>query len=377
MKTQIKNMGRRIPLIDLKQQYRSIKEEIDSAIKGVIDAQEFIMGREVKLFEEEMAKFCDANFAIGVSSGTDALILSLKAIDIKQGEEVITTPFTFMATAGAITNSGGTPVFCDIDPETYNIDPEEIKRRMSDRTRAIIPVHLYGQCADMDKILEVGRANKLTVIEDCAQAIGATYKGRKAGSMGQAGAISFFPSKNLGAFGDGGMVVTNNKDLASKLKLMREHGSSKKYVHSIVGTNSRLDNLQAAILRVKLKVLDSWAESRRKNALLYNECFKNSGVTTPYVPGHNVHVYHQYIIRVKDSKRDSLAQHLENLGVASRVYYPIPLHLQECYKSLNGKEGDFPHAEEAARTTLAVPVYPGLKEDEISRIADSIKSFLK
>jgi len=305
-----------------------------------------------------------------------ALVLALKAIGIKRGDEVITTPFTFIATAGAISNVGGVPVFCDIDPLTYNINPEEIEKKITKNTKAIMPVHLYGQCADMDKILDIAKRNNLKVIEDTAQAIGATYKDKKAGSMGDLGCISFFPSKNLGAFGDGGMIVGKDKALVDKVKLLRLHGSNKKYMHSIIGTNARLDNLQAAILRVKLKHLDLWTKKRQENAKLYNSLFEGTDVVTPHVPSYNTHIYHQYIIRVASAKRDSLIEHLAEKGVSSRVYYPISLHLQECYKFLNYKIGDFSNSEEAEKTTLALPIYPELTEENISYIAEAIKSYL-
>ena len=366
----------KIPLLDLQKQYQSIKPEIDAAIKKIVDSQNFIMGEDIKLLEDEIASYCDTKFGIGVSSGTEALVLALKAIGIKEKDEVITTPFTFIATAGAISNVGGVPVFCDIDPLTYNINPEEIEKKITKNTKAIIPVHLYGQCADMDKILDIAKRNNLKVIEDAAQAIGATYKNKKAGSMGDLGCISFFPSKNLGAFGDGGMIVAKDKTLADKIKLLRLHGSDKRYVHSIIGTNARLDNLQAAILRVKLKYLDSWSDKRRENAKVYEDLFKGTDVVTPHVPEYNTHVYHQYIIKVPAEKRDGLLNKLSELGIASRVYYPIPLHLQVCYKALGYKIGDMPRSEEAAKTTLALPVHPDLGEKDLSCIAQSIKDHL-
>ena len=367
---------RHIPLLDLRQQYKSIKGEVDSAIKKVIEEQNFIMGEDVRLLEKEIASYCGVRFGIGVSSGTDALILALKAVGINQGDEVITTPFTFIATAGAISNAGGKPIFCDIDPKTYNIDPEEIEKKITKKTKAVVPVHLYGQCADMDKILQIAKANDLKVIEDTAQAIGAAYKGRKAGSMGDIGCISFFPSKNLGAFGDGGMVVTDNPEYAQKIGILRLHGSSKRYMHSIIGTNARLDNLQAAILRVKLGYLDGWAAKRRTNALIFADLLKDVKVKPPFVPDSNVHVYHQYAISVAVPKRDGLIDHLTRNNIESRVYYPIPLHLQECYKFLGHKTGDFPVSEDAAKATLALPVYPELTREDISYITGLIKAFL-
>jgi len=365
-----------IPLLDLKLQYQSIKPEIDSVIRRIVDEQNFIMGEDVKLLESEIAAYCGTKFGIGVTSGTDALILAIKGVGIKSGDEVITTPFTFMATGSAISSVGAIPVFCDIDPKTYNIDPEKIEEKITAKTKAIIPVHLYGQCADMDRILEVARKNNLKVIEDDAQAIGATYKGRKSGSFGDVGCISFFPSKNLGAFGDGGMVVTSDEVLAEKIATLRVHGSRKRYIHEMIGTNARLDNLQAAILRVKFKHLDSWTKKRQANAATYNRLLEVAGIKTPYVPEYNTHVYHQYVIKVDSKRRDSLVELLNKSGVESRVYYPIPLHLQKCYDSLGYRKGDFPVSEDSAASTLALPVYPELTEEDISSVAKIIKSAL-
>lgn len=365
-----------IPLLDLKAQYGSIKKEIGLTIERIIEDQNFIMGEDVRLFEQETAAYCGTRFAVGVSSGTDALILSLKAMGIGEGDEVITTPFTFMATAGAISNVGATPVFCDIDPKTYNIYPGNIRKKITKRTKAIVPVHLYGQCADMDEIAGIARESGLKVIEDAAQAIGAAYKGKKAGSMGDAGCLSFFPSKNLGAFGDGGMVVTGNPEYAEKISILRLHGSKKRYAHSTIGTNARLDNLQAAVLRVKLKYLDGWTQKRCANAGIYNELFRGTEVVAPYVSPHAAHVYHQYVVRVGSSKRDGLIAHLDSQGIESRVYYPIPLHLQQCYKSLGYKPGDLPVSEEAAASTLALPVYPELTKEKISFIVKTLIAFL-
>lgn len=363
-----------IPLLDLKAQYLSIKTEIDAAIKRTVDEQNFIMGEDIRLLEEEVAGYCGTKYGVGVSSGTDALILALRALNIGPGDEVITTPFTFMATAGAISNVGAKPVFCDIEPRTYNIDPSKIESCISKKTKAIIPVHLYGQSADMDPILGIAKKYRLKVMEDNAQAIGATYKGRKTGSIGDVGCISFFPSKNLGAFGDGGMVVTNDAEISDKVRILRVHGSSSRYVHSTIGTNARLDNIQAAVLRVKLRHLDSWADSRRKNASLYNSIFKGSTIIPPYVPSYDTHVYHQYVVKVDSDSRDPLMGLLSKNGVEARVYYPIPLHLQECYKFLGYDKRDFPVSEDCATSVLALPVYPELGQDDIRRIADICKS---
>jgi dTDP-4-amino-4,6-dideoxygalactose transaminase len=366
------------PLLDLKAQYKSIKSDIDKAIANVIDNQNFILGKDVELLEKEIAEYCGTKYAVGVASGTDAIMLALKAAGVGSGDEVITVPFTFIATAEAISNIGAVPVFVDIDIKTYNIDVRQIEKMITAKTKAIVPVHLYGQCADMDSIIAIARKRNLVVIEDCAQAIGATYKGKRAGSFGAAGAISFFPSKNLGGFGDGGMVVMNDEKICKEVKLLRVHGSSIKYIHSVLGYNSRLDNLQAAALRVKLKSLDKWADGRRQNAEYFNKAFsKLPGITTPYVAGQNVHVYHQYVLMVDPAVRDKLIEFLGAKGIESRVYYPIPLHLQECYKYMGYKNGDFPNSEKAALGTLALPVYPELKTSDKKLIVDTVKEFDK
>ncbi|MFA5142553.1 MAG: DegT/DnrJ/EryC1/StrS family aminotransferase [Candidatus Omnitrophota bacterium] len=365
----------KIPLLDLKAQYQSIRNEIEAAVKKTIEEQDFILGADVKGLEKEVACYCGAKYGVGVASGTDALILALRALNVGPGDEVITTPFTFFATAESISIVGARPVFVDIEPKTYNIDPALIEKKITKLTKAIMPVHLYGQCADMDPIMEIAGKRGLKVIEDNAQSIGAAYKGRRSGSMGDTGALSFFPSKNLGAFGDAGMVVTNDEKLAERVKVLRVHGSSARYIHSEIGMNSRLDNLQAAVLRVKLKHLDSWAKKRQENAARYNAILKSTLAVTPYVPSYNTHVYHQYMIRVDKSKRDALVGHLVKSGVEARVYYPIPLHLQECYKFLGYKKGDMPNSEIASESVLALPVYPELKTDEIARVAELIKNF--
>lgn len=356
-----------IPILDLTAQYNSIKKEIDSAIKKVVDSQHFILGPEVEMFEKEVAAYCGTKYAAGVASGTDALILSLRALGIGEGDEVITTPFTFFATAEAVSIVGAKPVFVDIDPKTYNINSELIEDKITKNTKAIIPVHLFGQCADMDRILEIAKVNNLKVIEDTAQAMGATYKGKQAGSMGDAGCLSFFPSKNLGGFGDGGMIVTNDKAIADKIKMLRVHGSTIRYIHSAIGTNSRLDALQAAILRVKLKHLDKWLACRRKIAQYYNDGLKDvARLVTPYTPSYNTHTYHLYVLRVKPNP-EKLAKYLNDNGIEARTYYPVPLHLQDCYKSLGYKKGVLPESESASPETLAIPIYPelGAKEQKI------------
>lgn len=361
-----------IPILDLKTQYDSIKTEIDAAVKRVIDSQYFILGPEVEAFEKEVAMYCGTKYAVGVANGTDALVLSLKALGIGPGDEVITTPFTFFATAESVSIVGAKPVFVDIDPKTYCINPELIEDKITKRTKAIIPVHLFGQCADMDRILEIARLNNIKVIEDTAQAMGATYKGRRAGSMGDTGALSFFPSKNLGGFGDGGMVITNDKVLADRIRMLRVHGSTVRYIHSEIGTNSRLDALQAAVLRIKLKYLDKWLDGRRKIAGHYSDSLKNiKSLTTPEVPSCNVHTYHLYTLRVKGGP-DKLSKSLNDAGIEARTYYPVPLHMQDCYKSLGYKKGSLEKAESAASQTFSIPLYPELGAKEQKFIIDTI-----
>ena len=361
----------KIPILDLTAQYSEIKKEIGAAIMKVVESQHFILGPEVEAFESEIAAYCGTKYAAGVASGTDALILALKALGIGEGDEVITTPFTFFATAESVSLVGAKPVFVDIDPKTYCIDPELIEEKITKRTKAIIPVHLFGQCADMDRILEIAKLNNLKVIEDTAQAMGATYKGRQAGSMGDIGCLSFFPSKNLGGFGDGGMIITNNKDLADKIKMLRVHGSTIRYIHSAIVTNSRLDALQAAILRVKLKHLNKWLEARRKIAKYYDENLKGLPIITPYVPSYNVHTYHLYVLRVKLNP-ERLAKFLNDEDIEARTYYPVSLHMQECYKSLGYKKGDLPKSESASAETLAIPIYPELDTEKLSFIIKKI-----
>jgi dTDP-4-amino-4,6-dideoxygalactose transaminase len=362
-----------VPLLDLKPQYQAIKEEIQEAINGVIESQYFILGPEVQKLEEEIAEYCQAKHCLGVSSGSDALLLSLMALGVTTGDEVITTTYTFFATAGAISRLGATPVLVDIDPASFNILPEAIEKAITPKTKAIIPVHLYGQCADMDEILKIANEHDIPVVEDGAQAIGSEYKGKRAGSMGTAGCFSFFPSKNLGAFGDGGAITTNDSELYEKMKCLRMHGSQPKYHHKIIGGNFRLDAIQAVVVRVKLQYLDSWTEGRQKNAALYNELFEsNSFVTTPPAI-QNRHIYNQFIIRVEN--RDELRAHLAEQQIGSEIYYPIPMHLQECFADLGYTEGSFPEAEKAASTTLALPIYPELSEEQIRHVATVINQF--
>jgi dTDP-4-amino-4,6-dideoxygalactose transaminase len=370
----------RIQQLDLVAQYKNIKKEIDEAILKVLDKGEFILGQEVKALEESIANFVGVKHAIGVASGTDALLLSLMAIGIKPGDEVITTPFTFFATAGSIARLGARPVFVDIELDTYNIDPNKLEdllnKSYNSRMKAIIPVHLYGQCADMDPINELARKYNLKVIEDAAQSIGATYKGKQSGSLGNTGCFSFFPSKNLGAYGDGGMVVTNDDEIAEKTRLLRVHGAKPKYYHSIVGINSRLDEIQAAILNIKFKYLPEWIEQKREKAELYNKLFKeNLGdkVVTPYEAPYNYHTYHQYTIRVQE--RDALKQYLSDSGIGTAVYYPLPLHLQKCFENLGYKIDDFPISEMASKEVLSLPIYPELEESEQEEVVEEISEF--
>lgn len=363
-----------IPLLDLKTQYQSMRSEISTAIQEVLDSQQFILGPKVKRLEEEIADFCEVPYAIGVASGSDALLLSLMALGIGPGDEVITTPYTFFATAGSISRLGARPVFTDVDSKTFNINPELIENKISPRTKAILPVHLFGQCADMDPVLEIARRRKLAVIEDAAQAIGATYKWKKAGSMGNVGCLSFFPSKNLGGYGDGGMVLTRNENIAKKVTLLRTHGASPKYHHAVIGCNSRLDALQAAVLLVKLNHLNDWIEARRRRAEIYQIRLSDADIALPYAEPFNQHVYNQYVIRT--SRRDELRHFLSTHHVETEIYYPIPLHLQECYKNLGYREGDFPESEQAARTSLTLPVFPELSHIQQDSIIRIIRQFL-
>jgi dTDP-4-amino-4,6-dideoxygalactose transaminase len=372
-------------LLELKTQYNSIKRDIDSAIDRILNSQNFILGEEVRRFEEEIANYCEVKHAIGVASGTDAILLSLRAAGIGDEKEdmVITSPFTFFATAGAIVNSGAIPVFVDIDPKTYNIDVEKIEKlltenvKMREKVRGIIPVHLYGQMVDMDPLMNISEKYNIAVIEDACQAIGANYKGKRAGSVGLSGAFSFFPSKNLGGYGDGGMVVTNDADFAEKVRRLRKHGSGKTYYHDMIGYNSRLDAMQAAILNAKFPYLDKWSESRRKNAGYYNERFKRmESIDIPEVKEYNYHIYHQYTIKVTEGKRDKLQNYLKENNIGTKVYYPLPLHLQPCFKYLGYKQGDFPMAEEMSKLVLSLPIFPELTDEHLEYITQNIGTFL-
>lgn len=362
-----------IPFVDLKAQYDSIKEEIDEAIQSVLNSTSFIMGEELMKFEEEFAQFCEVKHAIGVANGSDALILALIACGIGEKDEVITVPHTFIATTEAITHVGGKIVFVDIDPKTYNIDVSKIEEKVTKRTKAIIPVHLYGQPADMEPIMELAKKYNLKIIEDAAQAHGAEYKREKVGSIGDVGCFSFYPGKNLGAYGDAGMVTTDNEEIAKKLKLLRNHGRiTKKYEHDIEGYSSRLDNLQAAILRVKLRYLNKWNENRRKNAKKYNELLNNvGGIITPYETEYAKHVYHLYVIRTEKG-RDELREELKSKGIATGIHYPIPLHLQPAYNYLGYKKGDFPVTEKASQEILSLPMFVELTVEHIKEIVEVI-----
>ena len=363
----------KVAFVDLKKQYVSIKEEIDDAIQNVLDSTAFIMGENVKSFEKNFAEFCNVKHAIGVSSGTSALHLALLGAGIKPGDEVITVPNTFIATAEAISSVGAKVKFVDVGPETYNIDVSKIA--ITKKTKAVIPVHLYGQMAEMDSLMELAKENDLKIIEDSAQAHGAEYRGRKAGMIGDAGCFSFYPGKNLGAYGDAGMVTTNNDEIAENVRALRDHGRSQKYKHKIVGFNHRIDALQCAILNVKLKHLNDWTDARRRNAKIYNELLKEVNVVTPVENEYNKHVYHLYVIRTKN--RDGLQQYLKSQEVATGIHYPIPLHLQPCFSFLGYKRGDFPSAEIASEEVLSLPIYPELEEEEREYIVGKIYEFFK
>lgn len=364
-----------ISLIDLTKQYEMIKEELHDSIEKVLKSGQFILGPNVKALEEEIAQYTGNKYGIGVANGTDALVLTLDALGIGPGDEVITSPFTFFASAECISRVGARPVFVDIDPLTYCMDVNQIEEKITERTKAIIPVHIFGQMVDMDPLLEIAKKYGLKVIEDACQAIGATYKGRPAGSIGDAGCFSFFPTKNLGGYGDGGMVVTSDDGLNVRIRLLRVHGSPKKYYHECLGYNSRLDEIQAAILRVKFKYLEKWNEARREKAALYTEAFKDLPLKTPYEAPYGRHVYHLYVLAT--SKRDELLSYLKQKGIGCGVYYPLPLHLQPAYKGLGYSKGDFPVAEELCEQALALPLYPELEEEKQQYIIQAIREFFE
>jgi dTDP-4-amino-4,6-dideoxygalactose transaminase len=369
-----------VPLLDLKAQYTRIHAEIHAAVDRVLMSQTFILGPEVEALEHELAAYCGCAHGIGVSSGTDALLVALMALRVGPGDEVITTPFTFFATAGSIARLGARPVFVDIDPHTYNIDPAAIEAAVTPRTRAIMPVHLYGQMADMNPIMKVAARHGLAVVEDAAQAIGSDDRGRRAGSIGHFGCFSFFPSKNLGGYGDGGLVTTNDPDLADRVRLLRNHGYRPKYYNKEVGGNFRLDALQAAVIRVKLAYLEGWTEARRRNAACYRRLLADTGlealgVSPAEEPGAGRHVYNQFVIRVP--KRDQVMAYLKERHIGTEIYYPVPMHLQECFTDLGHREGEFPESERAAQQTLALPIYPELSEYQLAAVIAALAEYLR
>lgn len=364
----------KVPILDLDAQYKPIKKEIFAAFEEVFMTKRFVGGPKIDELENQIAEYCHCEYATGVSSGTDALIISLMALNIGKGDEVITTPFTFFATAGSIHRVGAKPVFVDIDPKTYNIDAKLIEEKITDKTKAIIPVHLFGQIADMDEINEIANKFDLAVVEDAAQAIGSEYKGKRSGSLGDVGCFSFFPSKNLGCLGDGGMVTTNDPTIAEKLTILRNHGSKPKYHHHIIGGNFRLDAMQAAFLLKKLPFLDKWHKKRQDNAKFYQEELDDF-LTVPYVKDHNQMIYNQYTLRTE--KRDELKDELDKVNIGNAIYYPIPLHLQECFEFLGYTEGDFPEAEQAAKQVLSIPIFSELSVDQKKYIVEKIQTFYK
>jgi len=371
----------KIPILDLSVQHLQIADEIAAAVTRVLGSQKFILGPEVRELEQELAQYCSCAEAIGCASGSDALLLALMACDVGPGDEVITTPFSFFATVGSIVRLGAKAVFVDIDSATFNMDVSQVQSAMTKRTKAILPVHLFGQCAEMETINELARNANMRVIEDAAQAIGAEYRGRRAGSLGEIGCFSFYPSKNLGGAGDGGLLTTNDSELAETLRILRTHGAKQKYYHERLGINSRLDSLQAAILRVKFRYLDQWADARRANAKRYRELFRDAGlgssdyVQLPVESDGSVHVYNQFVIRARD--RDRLKAWLAERGVGTEIYYPVPLHLQACFKDLGYKNGDFPESERAALEALAIPVYPELSANAQTYVVETISSFYR
>jgi len=383
-----------VPLLDLKAQFAQIRSEVMPVIEQVCASQRFILGEHVLELEAEVARYCASADGIGVSSGTDALLLALMALGMGAGDEIITTPFTFFATAGTISRLGARPVFCDIDPATFNILPgavqdfidrqciersgrQLINRATGGRIKGLMPVHLYGQSADMDPLMAIAKRHGLKVIEDAAQAIGTEYQGVRVGSIGDIGCFSFFPSKNLGAFGDAGLCTTNDADLAESMRVLRVHGGKPKYFHSVIGGNFRIDELQAAVLRVKLKYLDGWTEARQRNAAFYDAAFASAGLAnklkTPHAAKNGRHIFNQYVVRVQN--RDALKDFLAERGIGTEIYYPVPLHLQQCFAYLNHAAGDFPESERAAKETLALPIYPELDQAQLDAVVASIAEF--
>ena len=365
-----------IPFVDLKAQYHSIKNEIDTAIMSVLENTSFILGKSVKDFEEQFARKHDVKYCYGVSSGTDGNHMVLWALGVKSGDEVIIPANTFIATAWGATLCGANPVFVDCEEDSYNIDPERVEEKITKRTKAIVAVHLYGQAADMDKLREIAKRHNIFLVEDCAQAHNAEYKQKKVGSLSHAASFSFYPGKNLGAYGEGGAVTTNDQSLAEKFKMMRDHGSDKKYHHEVYGHNYRMEGIQGAVLGVKLRYLDKWTDARRKNAALYNEMLKDvPEVITPREMSYAKHVYHLYVIRAK--KRDELQKFLNERNISTGLHYPIPLHYQKVFAHLNYKKGDFPITEKLANEILSLPMYPELTEEQITYVCESIKSFYR
>ncbi|MBV9124924.1 MAG: DegT/DnrJ/EryC1/StrS family aminotransferase [Planctomycetes bacterium] len=370
-----------VPLCDLQAQYQALRPQLEEALARVVASGQVILGPEVSALEEEIARYCGAGHAVGCASGTDALLLALHALGIGPGDEVILPPFTFFGTAGAVCRCGARPVFADIDPATYNLDPFQVESKITPRTRAILPVHLYGQCADMEPLWHVAERHNLAIIEDAAQALGAEYQGKRAGTLGSMGCFSFYPSKNLGAYGDAGMVVTNDPDWAARLACLRVHGMEPKYYHKYLGWNARLDALQAAILRVKLPYLEDWTEGRRTAAGRYDTLIEEHHLghflSRPVVKPNRRHVFHQYVVRVADRQRDALAAHLRAEKIGCEIYYPVPLHRQECLAYLGYQEGDFPASEEACRGVLALPMFPELTPEQQQRVIQSCAAFLR
>ena len=366
-----------VPFIDLVAQYQTIRDEIRSTVDQVFETQQFVLGEEVELLEEEIAAYCDARYAIGCASGTDAIVLSLLALGIGPGDEVITSPFTFFATAGAIHRVGAVPRFVDIDSDSYNLNPELVERAITEKTKAIMPVHIFGQCAEMESLWRLSVRHNLPIIEDACQAIGAEYRGRRAGVLGTIGCFSFFPTKNLGGAGDGGIITTDDAEIAARLRRLRVHGDVGGYNHVEVGFNSRLDSLQAAVLRVKLRHLDSWSDARGRNAETYNRMFRSrnllSCVDTPAIAPDQRHVYNQYTLRVRGGMRDEVMRYLRANGVGCAVYYPIPLHMQKCFDYLGCQPNDFPESNRAAQEVLSLPIFSELTEEQLVRVADVLE----
>jgi len=362
-----------VPLLDLKAEYATYKKEVLQAITEVCESQLFCLGPAVVEFEKKIAAYCGSKYAIGISSGSDALLVSLMALDIKPGDEVITTPFTFFATAGAIARLGGKPVFVDVEADSYNIDPTCIKEEITEKTKAIIPVHLFGQVAQMKPIIKIAKRHKLAVVEDAAQAIGAIQDGTICGNFGDFGCFSFYPTKNLGGFGDGGLIISNNEELVDKIKFLRNHGQNPQYFYKLIGGNFRLDGIQGAVLTIKLKYLNGWSEKRRQNAALYDEILADSPVKTPKIDPNNISIYHQYTITTPE--RDQLQKFLADNEISSAIFYPKPLHLQECFSELGYKQGDFPVAERLCNEVLSLPIYPELTTEQIEYVAQTILKF--